>query len=479
MIFLEKLLNNSVFKLVGEAADEINVESYIIGGYVRDYLLGRHSKDIDILVIGRGIELAKNFARMVDCSGNLTVYKNFQTAFLHWEGWDIEFVGARKESYRSNSRKPIVEDGTLIDDQKRRDFTINALAVGLNGNIKGVFLDPFNGMKDLKSKIIRTPLDPLSTFSDDPLRMMRAVRFAAQLNFEIHPDSFKAISEMAHRINIVSIERITDEFNKIIASCKPSKGLELLRESGLLKYFFKELDDLYGVEVKDGKAHKDNFYHTLKVLDNIAEKTDNLWLRWAVLLHDIAKPVTKKWDNNTGWTFHGHEYLGSKMVKQIFKRLKLPQNEKMKYVQKLVLLHLRPIALVTNQVTDSAIRRLLFDAGDDIDDLMMLCKADITSENPEKVKKYLENFEKVKEKLKEIEEKDRIRNWQPPVTGNDIMRSFNILPCKEVGIIKNAIREAILDGIIPNNRKEALKFMFKEGKKLGLEPFEEPDNTDR
>jgi len=465
---LNKLLNNPVFKLVEETADELNVDSYIIGGYVRDFLLERHSRDIDIMVIGKGISLAKRFAEKAKRKNKLAVYKNFKTAFLHWDGWNIEFVGARKESYRSDSRKPVVEDGTLIDDQKRRDFTINAMAVGLNGEVKGEFLDPFGGVADLKSKIIRTPLNPEKTFSDDPLRMIRAVRFAAQLDFDIHKDSFQAIKIMAHRISIVSVERITDELNKIIVSGNPAKGIELLQKSRLLKHFFKELDDLHGVDVKDNKAHKDNFHHTIKVLENIADKTDNLWLRWAVLLHDIAKPLTKKWNEKTGWTFHGHEYIGAKMVKQIFKKLKLPLNEKMKYVQKLVLLHLRPIALVTNQVTDSAIRRLLFDAGDDIDDLMLLCQADITSQNPEKVKKYLENFEKVKEKMKQIEEKDRIRNWQPPVSGNDIMRIFNLSPCREVGIIKIAIREAILDGIIPNDREEALKYMLKEGEKIGL-----------
>jgi len=471
---LEKILKNPVFEMVEDAADELNVDAYVIGGYVRDYILGRTSHDIDILVIGKGVDLAENFSKKVRCKNKLTIYKNFQTAFLHWNGWDIEFVGARKESYRSDSRKPIVEDGSLFDDQKRRDFTINAMAVGLNGKVKDSFLDPFDGMSDLKSKIIRTPLEPKSTYSDDPLRMMRAVRFAAQLNFDIHSDSLEAITQMAHRIKIVSIERITEEFNKILASDNPGKGIEILQKTGLLKHFLKELDDLRGVEVKEGKAHKDNFYHTIKVLDNIVDKTDNLWLRWAVLLHDIAKPQTKKWDEKTGWTFHGHEHVGSKMVKQIFKKLKLPQNEKMKYVQKLVLLHLRPIALVTNQVTDSAIRRLLFDAGDDIDDLMILCKADITSENPKKVKTYLKNFEKVKEKLKEIEEKDRMRNWQPPVTGHDIMTTFNLSPCKEVGIIKATIREAILDGVITNDRQEALKFMLKEGEKLGLKPVKEP-----
>ncbi len=466
---LDKLLNNPVFRLVEETADELKVDSYIIGGYVRDFLLDRHSRDIDILVIGKGITLAKKFAEKVNRQDKLTVYKNFKTAFLHWQGWNIEFVGARRESYRCGSRKPVVENGSLTDDQNRRDFTINAMAVGLNGSVKGKFLDPFKGISDLRSKIIRTPLEPAKTYSDDPLRMIRAVRFAAQLNFIIHPGSFKAINKMAHRISIVSVERITDELNKIIISENPAKGIDLLQKSGLLKHFFKELDDLVGVEVKNGKAHKDNFQHTIKVLENVADKTDNLWLRWAVLLHDIAKPVTKKWDQNTGWTFHGHEHIGAKMVKQIFQKLKLPLNEKMKYVQKLVLLHLRPIALVTCQVTDSAIRRLLFDAGDDIDDLMLLCKADITSENPAKVKKYLDNFEKVNKRMKEIEEKDRIRNWQPPVSGNDIMKTFNLPPCKEVGIIKTAIREAILDGIIPNNREKALKYMLKEGKKLGLE----------
>ncbi len=467
---INTLPNNSLFKLLGETADELNVDAYVIGGYVRDLMLKRASKDVDILVVGKGIELAKLFAKKINNEKKLVVYKNFQTAFIRWDNWEIEFVGARKESYRDNSRKPVVENGSLLDDQKRRDFTINALAVGLSKNVKDKFLDPFDGLSDLKTRTIRTPLEPEKTFSDDPLRMMRAIRFAAQLDFNIEESSFNAIKKMSDRIKIVSIERITDEFNKILASNNPSKGIELLSLSGLLNYFFKELEDLKGVDIKDGKAHKDNFNHTLKALENIVDKTENIWLRWAILLHDIAKPQTKKWKDKTGWTFHGHEHLGANMVGKIFQRLKLPKNEKMKYVQKLVLLHLRPIALVTNEVTDSAIRRLLFDAGDDIDDLMMLCEADITSENPKKVKKYLKNLKLVKQKLKDIEEKDRIRNWQPPVSGDDIMHVFGLSSCKEVGIIKNSIKEAILDGVIPNQREDAIKFMIKEGNNLGLKP---------
>lgn len=465
---MKEHLKHPVFNLISETTNKLGLDAYVIGGWVRDALLQRESKDIDIVVIGSGITLAESLRKKIPGKQQLKVFKNFGTAMLRWDDWEIEFVGARKESYRYDSRKPIVEDACLDEDISRRDFTINTLAISLNKDNFGELIDKYNGVKDIKKKIIRTPLDPDVTFSDDPLRMMRAVRFASQLNFNIEKKSYDAIRKNAKRINIVSIERVMDEFNKILETPKPSIGIEILRATGLLENFFPELNALCGVENVEGKAHKDNFYHTLKVLDKLARKSDNIWLRWAALLHDIAKPDTKKFDEEIGWTFHGHEFLGYKMVEKIFRRLKLPLNEKMKYVQKLVLLHLRPIALNEDNVTDSAIRRLLFEAGDDIDELMLLCEADITSANREKVKQFKKNLKVVREKLKEIEEKDRIRNWQPPVTGEDIMKAFDIKPCREVGIIKNVIREAILDGDIRNNREEALDLMYKEGEKLGL-----------
>lgn len=463
-------LTHSVFKLVSEVSADMDVASYVVGGWVRDLLLNRPSKDIDIVVSGNGLELAKNIAQKTGKTKNLKVFKNFGTAMLRIDDWEIEFVGARKESYRAQSRKPVVENGTFEDDIKRRDFTINAMAISLNQNNYGELTDLFNGWKDLEMKKIRTPLNPEITFSDDPLRMMRAVRFATQLGFQIDCNAFEAIKKNASRLQIVSIERIMDEFNKILLAPKPSVGLKLLKSTGLLQEFFPELVKLGGTEIMKGKAHKDNFLHTIKVVDNLSEKSNSLWLRWAALLHDIAKPQTRQFDENVGWTFHGHEYYGSKMVPKIFKRLKLPLTEKMKYVQKLVLLHLRPIALSESIVTDSAVRRLLFEAGDDIDDLMTLCEADITSANEIKVKRYLQNFEEVRRKLKEIEQKDKLRNWQPPVSGNDIMETFDLKPCREIGLIKTAIREAILEGDIPNKREEALEFMVEQGEKFGLTP---------
>ena len=463
-------LQHKIFKCISECADELGLETYVIGGYVRDLLLKRKEpKDIDIVCVGSGIELAKKVANKLYGKPKVQVFKNFGTAMVNHKDLEIEFVGARKESYQKNSRKPSVENGTLEDDQNRRDFTINTLALCLNNDRYGEVLDPFNGISDLEKGIIRTPLDPDITYSDDPLRMMRAVRFATQLDFTIEQSSIEAIERNAKRLEIISQERIIDELNKIILAQTPSKGFKILFNTKLLHQFFPEFVELHGVEVIKGKKHKDNFYHTLEVLENLSKNTDNLWLRWAALLHDIAKPETKRFEEGHGWTFHGHEFIGSKMVPRIFKRLKLPLNEKMKYVQKLVLLHLRPIVLSKDFISDSALRRLLFDAGEDLEDLMLLCEADITSKNEKKVKRFLNNFQIVRQKLKDIEERDHIRNWQPPISGELIMNTFDIKPGKIVGEIKNQIREAILDGVIPNEYDKAYNYMLEKAKEQGLE----------
>ncbi|MCC6369363.1 MAG: HD domain-containing protein [Bacteroidia bacterium] len=456
---MNSFLEQDIFKLINICANELGVDAYVIGGYVRDIFLKRNSKDIDVVTIGRGIDLATKLHEKLGPEAHISVFKNFGTAQVKFNDLEIEFVGARKESYNRNSRKPIVEDGTLEDDQNRRDFTINALAIGLSQNNFGKLLDPFGGMQDMENKIIRTPLDPNITYSDDPLRMMRAIRFATQLNFTIEEKSLASIAENKERIKIVSKERIADELNKIILAPVPSVGFKLLFNTGLLHLIFPEMVKLHGTETINGLSHKDNFYHTLEVLDNVCKKSDNLWLRWAAILHDIAKPATKRFEPGHGFTFHGHEDRGARMVPKIFTNLKLPLNEKMKYVQKLVELHLRPIVLAKTEVSDSAVRRLLFEAGDDIDDLMALCESDITTKNPNKVKRYMQNFEIVRSKLIELEEKDRIRNWQPPIGGEEIMQLYNLSPGREIGILKNALKDAILDGLVENNYESAKAFL--------------------
>ena len=465
---MKDFLKNEVFGIVSKAAEEEGVRAFVIGGFVRDAFLGRPSKDIDIVVEGSGIALAKRVGKIV--GSKVAVYSNFGTAMLHYKGVEVEFVGARKESYDRNSRKPVVEDGTLEEDQQRRDFTVNALALSLQREDYGSLVDPFGGIRDLHNGLLRTPLDPDTTYSDDPLRMIRAIRFATQLSFTIVPESFEAIKRNKERLDILSLERINEELNKILLSPKPSVGFLLLEESGLLEKILPQLCNLRGVETMDGKGHKDNFAHTLQVVDNIASTTDNLWLRWAALLHDIGKPLTKHYDPEIGWSFHNHDFVGGKMIPGIFRQLKMPLNEKMKYVQKLVQLHLRPIALVQDEVTDSAVRRLLFDAGDDINDLMLLCEADITSKNENKVKRIKSNFQLVRKKLVEVEEKDRVRNFKNPITGELIMQRYALPPCSTIGIIKEYVKEAILDGIIENNYEQAFQLMEKKALELGLTP---------
>ncbi|WP_127139259.1 CCA tRNA nucleotidyltransferase [Flagellimonas oceanensis] len=472
--FHTEAIQHPIFKLIGEASDELGVDAYVIGGFVRDYFLKRNTpKDIDIVAIGSGIELAKKVASKLKGKPEISVFKNFGTAMIKHKELELEFVGARKESYNRDSRKPIVEDGTLEDDQNRRDFTINAMALALNQSNFGELLDPFDGLDDLDRQIIRTPLEPGITYSDDPLRMMRAIRFATQLHFTIELQSLQAITENKDRIKIVSKERIVDELNKILMSSKPSLGFKLMHQTGLLSLILPELTALQGIEEIEGQRHKDNFWHTLEVVDNIAETTDNLWLRWAALLHDIGKAPTKKFHKKIGWTFHAHEFVGAKMVYKLFKRLRMPLNEKMKFVQKMVLMSSRPIILSEDHVTDSAVRRLVFDAGDFVEDLMTLCEADITTKNPRKQKKYKNNFKIVRQKIVEVEERDHIRNFQPPVSGEEIMETFNLKPSKEIGIIKDAIKEAILEGEIPNEYEAAYQFMLEKGKKMNLKVHSE------
>jgi len=469
MVFDIQPHEREIFMMIEQAAASLEMPTYVVGGYVRDRLLGRPSKDMDIVCVGSGIQLAQEIAARLRPIPRVVIYQRFGTAMLKHKDLEIEFVGARKESYRTDSRKPTVENGSLEDDQNRRDFTINALAVSLNSDTFGEIIDPFGGLHHLEQKLIKTPLQPGRTFSDDPLRMMRGIRFATQLNFNIEPKTFESIGVNKNRIKIVSAERITTELNKIILSPKPSIGFKHLFDTGLLEIIFPEMAALQGIDIRQGKGHKDNFYHTLEVLDNISHHTNDLWLRWAAVLHDIAKPPTKRFEKGHGWTFHGHEALGADMVPRIFRRMRLPLDHQMKYVQKLVRLHLRPISLTKDNISDSAIRRLLFDAGDEIDDLMILCEADITSKNPRKVKKYLENYEMVREQLRDLEDRDRIRNWQPPISGEMIMEAFNLKPSREVGLIKTAIREAILDGNIENNYDDAYAFMLQAGAELGLE----------
>jgi len=467
---MKKCLNDKIFSAIRDTAQEENIPAFVIGGFVRDCILGRDTHDIDIVVQGSGIEFARKFARSLGDNIPVSIFRNFGTAMVKYQEGEIEFVGARKESYRRDSRKPVVEDGTLEDDQNRRDFTINAMAISLNNDNFGELVDPFNGLKDIENKVLKTPLEPAKTFSDDPLRMMRAIRFAAELGFTIDKETLEGIKQSAFRISIVSKERITDELNRILLSTKPSVGLILLDETGLMPIIFPEFHDLKGVHEENGQRHKDNFYHTIKVVDNLSSVSDDLWLRWAAMLHDIAKPATKRYDSTSGWTFHGHDFIGSKMVPRIFRSMKLPLNEKMKFVQKMVLLHLRPIALSPEGVSDSAIRRLVFDAGEDLEDLMKLCEADITSKNEKTVRRHLRNFQIVREKVELLEEKDSIRNFQPPISGEEIMEIFGLPPSKPVGILKSIIKEAILDGIIRNDYKEAYVLIIKKGKELGYEP---------
>lgn len=472
--FHTKAIQHPIFKLIGEASDELGMDAYVIGGFVRDYFLKRGTpKDIDIVAIGSGIELANKVAFKLQGKPEISVFKNFGTAMIKYKDLELEFVGARKESYNRDSRKPIVEDGTLEDDQNRRDFTINAMALALNQSNFGELLDPFDGLADLDRQLIRTPLEPGITYSDDPLRMMRAIRFATQLHFTIELPSLQAIAENKDRIKIVSKERIVDELHKILMSSQPSLGFKLMHQTELLPLILPELTALQGIEEKEGQRHKDNFWHTLEVVDNIAETTDNLWLRWAALLHDIGKAPTKKFHKKIGWTFHAHEFVGAKMVYKLFKRLRMPLNEKMKFVQKMVLMSSRPIILSEDHVTDSAVRRLVFDAGEHVEDLMTLCEADITTKNPKKQRKYKNNFKIVRQKIVEVEERDHIRNFQPPVSGEEIMKTFNLKPSKEIGIIKEAIKEAILEGEIPNEYEAAYDFMLEKGKKMNLKVHSE------
>lgn len=468
MNLAEQLTPHYIFEAISKAGDELGAETYVIGGHVRDLILNRPSKDIDVVCVGSGIRLAEKVAGLLGPEVRVNVFPNFGTAQIRLDDWEVEFVGARRESYRADSRKPIVEEGSLQDDQNRRDFTINAMGIRLNREGYGELSDPFDGLGDLRRKLIRTPLEPNITFSDDPLRMMRAIRFATQLNFDIVPEVFDAIIAMKDRIRIISQERITDELNKIILAKVPSYGFKLLYQAGILQEIFPELVELQGVETMDGKGHKDNFYHTLQVLDNVALRSDDLWLRWAAILHDIAKPATKRFDKKAGWTFHGHEEKGARMVPHIFRKLKLPLNEKMRYVRNLVRLHLRPIALSKETITDSAMRRLLVESGADFEGLMILCRADITSKNPDKVKRYLRNFDVLEKKLEELEERDKLREFQPVISGEMIMEAFGLKPSREIGIIKEAVREAILEGSIPNELEPAYAFMLREGKKLGL-----------